>query len=327
MGPRNKRSSIIAIIMLSTILLPSCAPHAPSRKPRPETSTATGKAQPMGSTRDQVNKPRPQQQASGPVSAFPWDKDPNFLQARLNEQTSVLMAGYRTVLSDPLPGEEYNVHLAARLLAGTVVKPGNIFSQNAAIGPYSQSKGFREGPTYVGTQLFKTTGGGVCKMASTLYNAAVLSDLPVVERHAHSMPVPYVPYGQDATVSYGAKDLKFFNNTPDPILIWAAGVGNELYVGFYGRAKPPQVEWHHQLVSRERASTIYRPNYSLPRGTDKVISTGMDGALVRSWVTIMESGGQTQNKQLGNSYYHPLPHIVERGAASPAWSQPGPTTR
>ena len=37
------------------------------------------------------------------------------------------------------------------------------------------------------------------------YNVAVLSNLKIIERHNHSMPVPYVPYGQDATVAYGSK--------------------------------------------------------------------------------------------------------------------------
>jgi hypothetical protein len=111
------------------------------------------------------------------------------------------------VLKDPLPGEESNVHLAAKILSGAIVNPGEIFSQNERIGPYSESRGFQKGPTYNGSKLSTTIGGGVCKIASTLYNAAILSNLPIVERHPHGMPVPYVPYGQDATVSYGKIDF------------------------------------------------------------------------------------------------------------------------
>ena len=51
------------------------------------------------------------------------------------------------------------------------------------------------------------TGGGACKIATSLYNLVVLTNQEVIERHNHSMPINYVPYGQDATVAYGVKDL------------------------------------------------------------------------------------------------------------------------
>ena len=55
------------------------------------------------------------------------------------------------------------------------------------------------------------------------------SNLEIIERHNHSMPVAYVPYGQDATVAYGIKDFKFKQH-PFPILIWAEGIGNRLCI-------------------------------------------------------------------------------------------------
>ena len=223
------------------------------------------------------------------------------------------MAAYRTVLNDPLPGEEENVHLAARLLKGTVVQPGKIFSQNTTIGPYSKARGFQEGPLYIGTQLRKTIGGGVCKIASTLYNVTVLSNLEVIERHAHGMPVPYVPYGQDATVSYGSKDFKFKNNTANPILIWAQGIDNTLYIAFYSKQTAPRVEWHHNVLKSQKAEVIYRNTKDLPVGKKLVAVKGMDGALIDSWVTIYERNGTNRNKSLGKSNYLPLPEVVEQG--------------
>ena len=139
---------------------------------------------------------------SGPVVNLPWKDDPKFIEAQKKNETDILLAAYVTVLRDPLPGEEYNVHLAADSLAGKIVSPGHVFSQNNSIGPYVESKGYKKGPTYVGSHVTTTTGGGVCKIASTLYNVSILSNMQVIERHSHGMPVPYVPYGQDATVAY-----------------------------------------------------------------------------------------------------------------------------
>lgn len=250
---------------------------------------------------------------SGPTKSLPWEQEENFLSQQTQNGTPILLAAYRTVLRDPLPGEEENVHLAARMLAGTVVKPGEVFSQNQKVGPYVQSRGFQQGPTYSGTNLISTVGGGVCKIASTLYNVAILSNLQIVERYAHSMPVPYVPYGQDATVSYGVRDFKFRNDTDFPVLIWAQGIDNILYIGFYGTKQPPRVEWHHQTLKIIKAENVYRTNPALPSGTEnKLLIEGMDGGIVKSWLTIKNLDGTITTKPLGKSYYNPMHYLYEK---------------
>lgn len=259
---------------------------------------------------------------SGPECDMPWVNDGRFTEAVVRYKTYVMLGGYRTVLKDPLPGEEYNVHLAADMLAGTVVRPGEVFSQNSAIGPYTESRGFREGPTYIGTMLTTTVGGGVCKIASTLYNVAVLSNVKITERHNHTMPVPYVPYGQDATVSYGNKDFKFTNTTGSDILIWAKGVDNVLYMAFYGSRHAPAVEWIHEVLETTKAPVMYRINGSLRENEKRLLMEGMDGAVVKSWVRITE-GDDVQIKYMGLSRYQPMPHLVEKGPAG----QSGPQQR
>lgn len=249
---------------------------------------------------------------SGPVTTLPWENNDQFKKAQEQAGTKVLMAAYRTVLRDPLPGEEENVHLAARMLDGIVLNPGEIFSQNQRIGPYIEDRGFKKGPTYIGSQLTTTIGGGVCKIASTLYNVAILSNLQIVERHNHGMPVPYVPYGQDATVSYGNKDLKFKNSTSSPVLIWAEGIDNILYIAFYGTDTPKKVEWHHETLSVQKAQKLYRNNSAIPAGTEKVVLEGMDGAVVKSWLTIENGDGTATTKELGLSRYRPMDHVVEK---------------
>ena len=249
---------------------------------------------------------------SGTTDSVPWESDAQFQAAQKNNNTYVSLAAYSTVLHDPLPGEEDNVHLAAQKIAGTVVKPGGVFSQNAKAGPYNSARGYKKGPTYVGSKLKTTIGGGVCKVASTIYNVAVLSNLNIVERHAHGMPVPYVPYGQDATVSYGSKDIKFKNNTSSPILIWAQGVDNILYIAFYSQEKGPQVEWHHDIQKVYKAGKVYKITDSLPKSKEKVVAEGMDGAVVKSWVIINDNGTKT-TKAMRSSYYSPFPSIIEKG--------------
>ncbi len=249
---------------------------------------------------------------SGPTRGMPWENDEEFMEARSGNDTNVILGGYRTVLRDPLPGEEYNVHLAAGLLAGIVVKQGEVFSQNNAIGPYTGDKGFKKGPTYFGTMLTETIGGGVCKVASTLYNVAVLSNMEILERHNHTMPVPYVPYGQDATVAYGIKDFRFRNNTDSDIMIWAKGIDNTLYIGFYGSRPGPGIEWTHEVLEISKAPVLYKINPEYEPGEQRLLVEGMDGALVKSWVTVI-NGSNSHTKFMGISNYKPMPHLVERG--------------
>ena len=62
-------------------------------------------------------------------------------------------------------------------------------------------------------------GGGICQISSTLYNAVLIANLEVTERHPHSHRVYYVPQDKDATIFYGTYDLKFINNTDRDIKI------------------------------------------------------------------------------------------------------------
>lgn len=300
--PRRHFLFLVITLFSITIFLSGCPDRSADRK-KMETKQAAQKPT------VQAEK----QPVSGPVKTVPWETDTNFKNKQKETGAQVRMAAYRTVLRDPLPGEEQNVHLAARLLAGTVLQPGQVFSQNDTIGPYNRDRGFQIGPVYSGGKVKTTIGGGVCKIASTLYNVTVLCNLPVVERTAHVMPVPYVPYGQDATVSYGINDFKFKNDLPYPILIWAQGVDNILYIAFYGQNLPPKVEWHHQFLERQKASKIYRSNPSLPQGEERIAVKGMDGAVVKSWVTITKKDGSKTTKQLGVSTYKPMPYIIEKG--------------
>ena len=253
-----------------------------------------------------------ERQVFGPVWDVPWEEDETFFKTKMRNDTNVLMAAYRTVLRDPLPGEEDNVHLAARMLRGIVIQPGQIFSQNTSIGPYTMERGFQKGPTYIGTRLTTTIGGGVCKIASTLYNVTVLCNLEIVERYNHTMPVPYVPYGQDATVAFGSRDFRFRNNTSTPIMIWAEGVENTLYIAFYGRFPAPVVVWEHETLEVRKATRNVSINPKLKPGEEKVVLEGMDGAVVKSWLYI-KGQDWIQIRYMGVSDYKPMPYYIEVG--------------
>lgn len=248
---------------------------------------------------------------SGKVYNLPWRNDEDFLISKEKHGTPILLSGFCSVLKNPLPGEEYNVKLASEKAKGLVVKSGDVFSQNMSIGPYTKLRGFKEGASYIGGDIIMTEGGGVCKIATTLYNLSVLSNLEVLERHNHSMPINYVPYGQDATVAYGAKDLRFKNTTDSNILIWSEMIGNRLYIAFYGSEHAPDVIWNHEKTDIVESPIKYIKNENLPKGEEKIILEGMEGATIKSTVKITYNKDHYIIKNMQTSKYSPLPRIIE----------------
>lgn len=137
------------------------------------------------------------------------------------EQVKQCLGSYATGFHGS--GERYkNISTACFSINHTILWPGQVFSFNETTGPRTPERGYLPAPVIMGGSFGMDYGGGVCQVSSTLYNAALKAHLPIVERHAHSKPIHYVPPGKDATVSYGDQDLRFRNNRAGPLIIKAS---------------------------------------------------------------------------------------------------------
>lgn len=130
-----------------------------------------------------------------------------------------LIASYFTRLISSPAGRTTNIELSANKINETIIKTDEIFSFNQVVGKRTPENGYQMAPIFVGKQVVPGLGGGICQTSSTLYNAVLETQMPILERHPHSMPVSYVPPGKDATVSWGTADLKFCNNRISPVKI------------------------------------------------------------------------------------------------------------
>ena len=132
------------------------------------------------------------------------------------------IASYTSTLYDNQESRVYNITKACSILNGTIIKPGEEFSFNNTMGPMGEENGFKKATGFDSDgKLIQISGGGMCQISSTLYNVALLANLEITERHAHSRRVNYVPADKDATIYYGSLDLKFINNTDSDIKITA----------------------------------------------------------------------------------------------------------
>lgn len=126
-----------------------------------------------------------------------------------------------------------NLQLAAKNINNTLIMPGETFSCEKGIGPTTPENGFVLANTYVSGKIVKNYGGGVCQVASTLYNTILRAGIIPIERQNHMMTVAYVPMGLDATLADNAIDLKFKNDYDYPIVINSTSGNGKLTIDFW----------------------------------------------------------------------------------------------
>ena len=192
-----------------------------------------------------------------------------------------------------------NVGLALELCKDVILMPGDVFSYWDRINPCSASQGFLPAPSYVNGQTVDSIGGGVCQVSSSIYYAALLSNLEIVERRNHSYAVGYLPDGADATVFSGNPDFRFRNNTDHPIKITGTLKNRELSVQIWGtKTDDTYVKMQFVELSRTYPETIYKPDESVPVGTTKVSVTPYTGRKTEAYRCIYSADGTLLSKTL-----------------------------
>lgn len=145
------------------------------------------------------------------------------------------IGSYATSFSSGDANRNYNILISSDSIDGKIVMPGEVFSFNDATGLRDRANGYKESIVIVNKKPVPGVGGGVCQTSSTLYNAVAKTGLEIVERHNHSLPVGYVPAGQDATVADYSLDFRFRNSFDYPVYIKSDIVGNSVTVKVYGK--------------------------------------------------------------------------------------------
>ncbi len=164
-----------------------------------------------------------------------------------------LLASFSTRYDATLRGRTVNLKMAADHINGTVVPAGAVFSTNGSIGPRNAASGWREAKMFVSGRVVAGTGAGICQAASTLYNCALLGNFSIIERHAHSMRVSYVPPSRDAALMWGQKDFKFRNTSGAPIKVETFVAGGKFNARVWGQKarRSPKIELVSLVTSRE----------------------------------------------------------------------------
>lgn len=149
-----------------------------------------------------------------------------------------VIAGFQTTLVGRTANQRHNAELAVRALNGAIIGPGETFSFNKRVGTFSRDQGYRRAPVSYNGTLIQSWGGGVCQTSTTLYNAALLGGLDIIERNRHRFAPGYVAPGRDAAVAFNSIDLKLRNPGKTSLLIQANIADNQLRVSLIGETRP-----------------------------------------------------------------------------------------
>ncbi len=186
-----------------------------------------------------------------------------------------IVTSHKSLLLRKLAGTDMNLQknkveslkIAASLINGVMITPGEVFSFWKLVGKPVKRRGFTPGLQLSFGKLTAMVGGGLCQLTNLLHWMVLQTSLKVTERHRHSTdPFPdykrKVPFGTGTTVFYNYLDFAFLNDTKTKfqIKVW---VEEEYLCGEIRSNKSLPVEFsvvekQHKFVRRK--NKVYREN-------------------------------------------------------------------
>ena len=205
-----------------------------------------------------------------------------------------------------------NVRLSASRINGVTLLPGETFSYDSTIGSRTAANGYKTATVYVGNTLDEGIGGGICQTSSTLYSAVLYANLEIVSRTSHSLPVSYMPAGQDATIAEGYIDFKFKNNTDYPVkIVCTTNYGSVTCTILGVKPEGQSVSVEHTKTSTLEPKTTRKTNPDIPVGYKRIEQKGELGYTVASQRVVSVNGVEQKRENLTKSVYKALDTIEE----------------
>lgn len=220
------------------------------------------------------------------------------------------MGSYTSKFNTANAERSSNVRLSASKINNYVLLPGEVFSYDNTVGPRTKANGFKDAPVYIGNKVESGVGGGICQTSSTLYSAVLYANLEIVERTSHSLPVSYMPDGQDATIAQGYIDFKFKNNTQYPVKIVTYTNGGSLTCELYGvKESGVSVRLVHSKTGTIPSTVTRETDASIPVGYKKISQKGSEGYRIASTRIVSVNGVERSRETLTPSVYNAKPTI------------------
>lgn len=220
-----------------------------------------------------------------------------------------------TSFSGAVPQKQHNVRLAASRLNNTLIKPGELFSFNKALGPTTLDNGYQIafGIMSDGNRDHKTVpsvAGGICQVATTLFQPVFWSGYQIEERHWHLYWIPNYSsngvVGLDATVDEEVGlDLQFVNNSSSFLLIQARTDSSSVTFELYGTKPRWQVSVDGPKITDQKPADpapVTEREPSLPEGQRYQVESAREGFTASFVRTVTAADGPPRVLRLESKY-------------------------
>ncbi|MFE5332775.1 VanW family protein [Embleya sp. NPDC056575] len=190
-----------------------------------------------------------------------------------------------------------NIHRAADLITGSVIKPGDTWSLNKTVGERTAENGFAKG-TIINNGRFQTDfGGGVSQVATTTFNAVFFAGLKDVMHRPHSFWIDRYPAGREATVAWPSLDLKFQNDSGKNVYLESTYTDSTVTVTLFGTRK-------YDDIKAEPGSKydVIKPKSVVDKSAGCVEQAASDGFKIDVTRVFIQGGKETAREKFHTKY-------------------------
>jgi hypothetical protein len=260
-------------------------------------------------------------------TAIPPTETPTPIPVAYNETrlTSVLGESI-TSYAGSVPPRAHNVQLATRLINGAKVAPGAVFSFDATVGDQTTAHGFQVAWGIISNngqpETVQADAGGICQVATTLFQSIYWAGLPLVRRFhhlywiAHYGTPPYGGIGLDATVDFPPVDLQFKNTTSDWIRVDASYDSTHVHIQLRGASPGWLVTVGKPLIFNPVTvdrTIVRRGDPTMAPGTELTVEAAQDGFDVTLERLVKTKSGDLVDRYVFTNHYEPAHNVVVYG--------------
>ncbi len=233
-----------------------------------------------------------------------------------------VLGTFSTDFSSSGAARSTNLSVGAGKINGHVLMPGETLSGYECLQPFTAANGYKSAAAYENGQVVDSIGGGVCQIATTLYNAALLAEIEITQRQNHSMSVGYVKPSRDAAIAGTYKDIKVTNNYETPIYVEGYTQGRTLTFTIYGKETRPanrEIEFISETLGVVNPGAPKEVmNASMAPGSRRQVQSAHRGIRSRLWKVVRVDGAEVERTILSTDTYNASPAIVQVGPPLPA---------
>lgn len=230
---------------------------------------------------------------------------PTQTEKELRKNTT-LRGSFETDFSLSSENRKSNIQTALNKFNGMICVPGQIVSFNKTTGRRTEKNGYKQANIILNNQYVEALGGGVCQVSTTLFNALLLSDITVTESHPHSLQSGYVQNGFDAMVNFGTSDLKWKNQTQNPIYIRAFTTNGKAVVQIFGEPNKFEIRRVCNILETITLKDIAVEDPNLLQNQSFYKVFPKQGSKSESFLEYYENGVLKNKKLVRRQTYNPV---------------------